>query len=78
MRILCTLRAATGHFHPLVPLAQAARDAGHEVAFGMPASFAATVERLGFGWFAEMEEIGMSPPSRYLPPRSLGMRFGAL
>jgi len=52
MRILFTLRGATGHLHPLVPLAQAAREAGHEVAFAMPPSFAGTVERLGFRWLS--------------------------
>ncbi len=50
MRVLFTLRGATGHLHPLVPLAQAAREAGHEVAFAMPPSFQGTVERLGFQW----------------------------
>ena len=50
MRVLFTLRGATGHFHPLVPLAQAARQAGHEVAFAMPPSFEGTVEHLGFRW----------------------------
>jgi len=52
MRVLSTLRGATGHLHPLVPLAQAAREAGHEVAFAMPPSFAGTVERLGFRWLS--------------------------
>jgi UDP:flavonoid glycosyltransferase YjiC (YdhE family) len=50
MRIVFTARAASGHFHPLVPLAQAARDAGHEAVFAMPASFQGTVGRLGFRW----------------------------
>src|SRR5262249_39694970 len=52
MRVLFTLRAATGHLHPLVPLAQAARDAGHAVAFAMPISFQGTIEHLGFRWLA--------------------------
>jgi UDP:flavonoid glycosyltransferase YjiC (YdhE family) len=50
MRIVFTVRAASGHFHPLVPLAQTARDAGHEAVFATPASFQGTVERLGFRW----------------------------
>jgi len=39
-----------GHRHPLVPLAAAARDAGHAVAFAAPAEVAPVVERLGFLW----------------------------
>ena len=33
MRIVFATGPYAGHFHPLVPLAQAARDAGHAVAF---------------------------------------------
>jgi UDP:flavonoid glycosyltransferase YjiC (YdhE family) len=36
MRILFTTTAGLGHFHPLVPLARAAANAGHEVAFACP------------------------------------------
>src|SRR5215216_5266085 len=70
MRMLCTARAADGHFHPLVPLAQAARDAGHEVAFGMPPSFAATVERLGFRWFAAGLDDSSPEYARFLAERN--------
>jgi UDP:flavonoid glycosyltransferase YjiC (YdhE family) len=52
MRVLVTTFAAAGHFHPLVPLAQALRGAGHEVAFAGPASLATTVTGLGFPHFA--------------------------
>lgn len=48
MRAVITTSAAAGHFHPLVPLAQALADAGHDVAFAGPASFVATVEACGF------------------------------
>lgn len=51
MRILFTTLPATGHFHPLVPLARAARAAGHDVAFATPASFCPTVEGVGFRAF---------------------------
>ena len=50
-RILFTTLPATGHFHPLVPLARAAVAAGHEVAFATPASFCPTVEAVGFRCF---------------------------
>ena len=33
MRVLFTTQPGAGHFHPLVPLAQALRDVGHDVAF---------------------------------------------
>ena len=52
MRVLITTSASSGHFHPLVPVAQALAEAGHEVAFAGPASFAPTVEQVGFPLFA--------------------------
>ena len=36
MRALFTTQPATGAFRPLVPLARALADAGHEVAFAAP------------------------------------------
>jgi UDP:flavonoid glycosyltransferase YjiC (YdhE family) len=48
MRILFTCVAATGHFHPLVPVARALADAGHDVAFATNADIAPLVERAGF------------------------------
>jgi UDP:flavonoid glycosyltransferase YjiC (YdhE family) len=51
MRVLFTCMALSGHFHPLVPFARALADAGHEVAFAAPASFAPTVAHAGFRHF---------------------------
>lgn len=48
MRTLLTCVAATGHFHPLVPVARALAEAGHEVAFAAPSDIAPLVERAGF------------------------------
>ncbi len=48
MRFLFTTQPGYGHFFPLVPLAQAARRAGHEVAFATSASFGPNVEKAGF------------------------------
>jgi UDP:flavonoid glycosyltransferase YjiC (YdhE family) len=45
VRVLFTCVAATGHFHPLVPVARALADAGHEVAFAPHAAIAPLVER---------------------------------
>ena len=33
MRVLCSCLPGFGHFHPMVPLARALVEAGHEVAF---------------------------------------------
>lgn len=63
MRILFTCTPGLGHFHPLVPIARAAIQAGHDVAFATPASFVPTVERAGFRAFpAGMAE---SPAQRF-------------
>ena len=48
MRILFTTQPAYGHFHPLLPLAVALRDAGHDVTFATSASFGPVVEGVGF------------------------------
>jgi UDP:flavonoid glycosyltransferase YjiC (YdhE family) len=70
MRILFTVRAASGHFHPLVPLAQAARDAGHEVAFAMPPSFQGTVERLSFRWLEAGLDESSPEYARFIEERN--------
>src|SRR5712692_2761040 len=51
MRVLFTVYPATGHFHPLVPIAQALETAGHEVAFASAASFASQIEPSGLRFF---------------------------
>jgi UDP:flavonoid glycosyltransferase YjiC (YdhE family) len=51
VRVLFTTLPQLGHFHPLVPVARAVRDGGHDVAFACPASFAAHVEAAGFRVF---------------------------
>ena len=52
MRILFATTGGVGHFHPLVPLAQATRDRGHEVAFAGPDSFSQYIVASGFKSFA--------------------------
>ena len=63
MRALFTTTAGSGHFHPLVPLAQALTEAGHEVAFAAPRSFGPTVEASGFRAFpaGRDDADGMGP-----------------
>jgi len=52
MRILFTFTGGLGHFHPLVPVAQAAAAAGHEVAVAGSGGLTAQVEAAGFRAFA--------------------------
>jgi UDP:flavonoid glycosyltransferase YjiC (YdhE family) len=52
MRFLFTMHAAFGHFHAVVPLAQALKDHGHEVAFATGESFGPVIRRNGFLHFA--------------------------
>lgn len=68
MRVLFSTTAAYGHFHPLVPLARAFADDGHEVAFATAESFGEQVERAGFPVLA----AGMQPDelvARFAPYR---------
>jgi UDP:flavonoid glycosyltransferase YjiC (YdhE family) len=51
MRVLFVTSPAVGHFHPLVPIAQALEGAGHLVAFASIPDFASLVEASGFRFF---------------------------
>jgi MGT family glycosyltransferase len=51
VRVLFTCTRGIGHFHPLVPIARAMAEAGHEVAFATMAALLPTVERCGFRAF---------------------------
>ncbi|MFI9102065.1 glycosyltransferase [Streptomyces fildesensis] len=48
MRILFTFVGGNGHFEPLIPIADAAREAGHTVAFTCRPSMGRTVAAAGF------------------------------
>jgi MGT family glycosyltransferase len=52
MRVLFTTLPGAGPLHPLVPLARALEEAGHEVAFATSRSYCPTVEGAGFRCFA--------------------------
>ena len=60
VRVLFTCRPLTGHFRPLLPLAEACRRAGHEVAFATADPIAADAEREGFAAI----RAGLGPESR--------------
>jgi len=62
MKVLCTCVPGFGHFHPMVPLAQAMRRAGHDIAFATAERFCRrVVEPSGFSAFG----AGMSPPAAF-------------
>ncbi len=52
MRALFTTHPGFGHFHPLVPLARALQQAGHDVAFASAAAFLPVFAANGFRGFA--------------------------
>ena len=56
MKLLFSTRPAYGHMYPLMPLAEAARAAGHEVVFATCDDFVAKLERLGY----RTESVGIS------------------
>jgi hypothetical protein len=58
MRVLFCCMPAYGHLYPLLPLASALRDAGHDVRFGIGAGFVDRVQALGF----PADPVGISIP----------------
>jgi UDP:flavonoid glycosyltransferase YjiC (YdhE family) len=56
LRVLFCCRPAYGHVYPLLPLALACRDAGHEVVFGTGEGFRPRLRELGF----RAERVGIS------------------
>jgi UDP:flavonoid glycosyltransferase YjiC (YdhE family) len=69
MRLLFAFAGGTGHFNPLAPIAAAAVDAGHTVAFAGAPSLLERITAAGFTGFATGEPY-LPPPSR-LPLQSL-------
>ncbi|HVK21549.1 MAG TPA: glycosyltransferase [Actinokineospora sp.] len=56
MHVLISSLASHGHTYPLLPLAIAARDAGHRVTYATHSSFHPVLTRLGFA----VEDVGMT------------------
>jgi UDP:flavonoid glycosyltransferase YjiC (YdhE family) len=48
MRILCTSNPLVGHWLPMLPLARAAREAGHDVIIATGPDAVPEIERRGF------------------------------
>lgn len=60
LRVLFSCVGGDGHFHPLVPLARAFADSGHEVAFSTAPSLRERVESAGFSFHG----AGIDPGER--------------
>jgi len=61
VRILFTFVGGRGHFDPLVPIARAAKAAGHTVAFTGGPSMVPTVQAAGFTCFATVPGVAGAP-----------------
>jgi hypothetical protein len=48
MRSLFTVQPTIGHLHAMMPLAEALKDHGHEVAFATASGFGERIEHLGY------------------------------
>src|SRR5438552_1894957 len=70
MKILMTCTPGLGHFHPMVPLAQALRAARHEVTFATSASFRPWVERADLSAVTVGADWIESAPERAFPDAS--------
>ncbi len=60
MRVLCTYAGGSGHADPLVPVAEAVRAAGHDVAFFGRRSAAAALDADGFTLFADADDRALA------------------
>lgn len=68
VRVLFSSTSGDGHLHPLLPLAGALREKGHEVAFAMAASYAPRIEAAACEWLAsgiELDELNQRTFSGY-------------
>lgn len=75
MRILFTFIGGNGHFEPLVPIAQAAKLAGHTIAIACGPSMVPTVERAGFTALALGTGASSPPERRPLRPLDLEREY---
>ncbi|HEX2274153.1 MAG TPA: glycosyltransferase, partial [Acidimicrobiales bacterium] len=60
MKVLCTCLPGHGHFNPMLALARALADAGHQVAFSTAEAFCPRIEAAGFETFP----AGLSLPEQ--------------
>ncbi|HYR61142.1 MAG TPA: glycosyltransferase [Actinomycetota bacterium] len=87
MRVLITSPAMLGHIHPMVPLARAIAERGHDVRWALPADGVGEVERRGIRAVAAAPSLPIGPAlakQRYpelndLPPADVpAVMFGKL
>jgi UDP:flavonoid glycosyltransferase YjiC (YdhE family) len=71
VRLLFSFAGGSGHLEPLVPIARAARAAGHTVAFVGRPWMIPRVEALGFSAFAAGSDAGLTPRRLPLAPIDL-------
>ena len=81
MRVLFTTHPAYGHFHPLIPVARALREAGHDIRVATSDRFTAVVEKAGFrtipaglSWL-ESDDSSLPEELRPVPGLSLDAFF---
>jgi UDP:flavonoid glycosyltransferase YjiC (YdhE family) len=60
VRVMCTFAGGSGHADPLVPIAEATRTHGHDVAFAGRRSAAAVLDAAGFPLFADPNDPALS------------------
>ncbi|MGI8587488.1 MAG: glycosyltransferase [Chloroflexia bacterium] len=65
-RFLFSVGGGLGHLHPLVPLARALKEAGHDVAFAVSASLRPPVEAAGFAVFSVGGNMATDPEYQQL------------
>ncbi|KQV67884.1 glycosyl transferase [Nocardioides sp. Root122] len=71
MRLLVTFVGGLGHLAPLLPLARAARDAGHEVAIAGSGGLVPRIEEAGFAAFATSPRPHHDPATASQPREPL-------
>lgn len=67
-RFLFSTTTGYGHLHPLVPLALALKDAGHEVAFAARESVRPRIESIGFPFFPAGSDRNLDPEFQAFKP----------
>jgi UDP:flavonoid glycosyltransferase YjiC (YdhE family) len=68
MRLLATFSGGSGHLDPLLPVARACAEAGHDVAFAGRPWMRSRVEAHGFRFFPAGDDRGLTPERRPLLP----------
>src|SRR5262245_15550413 len=76
LRFLFSVAGGYGHFHPLVPLARALKQAGHVVAFAAGVSLHPFVEAAGFSFFPVGGKLAADPDYQRFKTQQRTMPLG--